>query len=282
MNYAALIFDIVESRHYNERYDIQNILVQSIKYLNEVYGYAIKKAVVPSAGDEFQGLFSNLQTAFLYVRKLQLLIYPIKVRAGIGYGKIKYDIDEWSSSAFDGEAYYAARDAINSIPKRKSNVICFNTNSKYDKYLNLFCLANTEIKSRQSQMVRWIELLADIIFPIKGIQEDIEIYSFILENRAKVIQQESWNKVIGRFREIEPINTNFEFLFNIKAQSEVENDDSKNLYIEDFWLFGMTTYIAQAMDTTRQNIDRYVSLGRVKESRTMDKAIFDLLGEQEW
>ena len=97
-----------------------------------------------------------------------------------------------------------------------------------------------------------------------------------------MIQQESWNKVIGRFREIEPVNTNFEFLFNIKEQSEMENDDSTNLYIEDFWLFGMTTYIAQAMDTTRQNIDRYVSLGRVKESRTMDKAIFDLLGEQKW
>ena len=44
----------------------------------------------------------------------------------------------------------------------------------------------------------------------------------------------------------------------------------------------MSTEIAQIMNTTRQNIDRYVSLGRIKESRTIDKAIFELLGEDIW
>ena len=44
----------------------------------------------------------------------------------------------------------------------------------------------------------------------------------------------------------------------------------------------MSTDIARIMGTTRQNIDRYISLGRIKESRTMDKAIFDLLGEKLW
>ena len=34
------------------------------------------------------------------------------------------------------------------------------------------------------------------------------------------------------------------------------------------------------MNTTRQNIDRYISSGKIKESRTMDKAIFELLGER--
>ena len=79
MKYAAVMFDIVESRRYNDRYDVQNVLMESISYLNRVYGYAIKKEVVSSAGDEFQGLFMNLQTAFLYIRKLQLLIYPINI-----------------------------------------------------------------------------------------------------------------------------------------------------------------------------------------------------------
>lgn len=75
--------------------------------------------MVSSAGDEFQGLFFDLQSAFLYIRKLQILIYPIKLRCGIGYGEIKYDIEEWSSSAFDGEAYYLAREAIISISGKK-------------------------------------------------------------------------------------------------------------------------------------------------------------------
>ena len=43
MKYAAVMFDIVESRRYNDRYDVQNVLMESISYLNWVYGYAIKK-----------------------------------------------------------------------------------------------------------------------------------------------------------------------------------------------------------------------------------------------
>lgn len=282
MRYAAVIFDIIESRRYNDRYDVQNILMESISYLNWVYGDAIKKEVVSSAGDEFQGLFNNLQTAFLYVRKLQLLIYPIKIRCGIGYGDIKYDVEKWTSPAIDGEAYYLCRDAINSIPKRKSNVICFNTASKYDKYLNMFCMSDIEIKAKQSQMVRLIELVADIISPIIPTEEDMNFYDFILKNRIRLIEQESWNRVIGKFREVEALNINFEQLFEIKQTIETKNSPEDTFYMEDFWIHGMSTYIAQIVNTTRQNIDRYVSLGKVKESRTMDKAIYELLGEKIW
>lgn len=276
------MFDIVESRRYNDRYDVQNILMESISYLNSVFGYAIKKEIVPSAGDEFQGLFMDLQTAFLYVRKLQLLIYPIKIRCGIGYGNIKYDVDNWSSPSIDGEAYYLCRDAIDSISKRKTNVICFNTTSKYDKYLNIFCMADIEIKSKQSQTSHLIELIADIIAPIKPIEENIIFYDFILKYRCKLIEQESWNRVNGKVRDMLASNINFNQLYKAMEIIKTKNSSETEFYIEDFWMHGMSTYIAQIINTTRQNVDRYVFLGKIKESRTMDKAIFELLGENIW
>ncbi len=282
MKYAAVMFDIVESRRYNDRYDVQNVLMESIMYLNHVYGYAIKKEVVSSAGDEFQGLFMNLQTAFLYIRKLQLLIYPIKIRCGIGYGAIKYYDKEWESSALDGETFYLCRDAINSIQKKKSNAVCFNTVSKYDKYLNMFCMADAEIKSKQSQMVRLIELIADIISPITPTEENMNFYDFILKNRIKLIQRERWNNVIGKFRERETFDINLEQLIMIKKKMDAKISYENTFYMEDFWMHGMSTYIAQIINTTRQNVDRYVSLGRIKESRTMDRAIYELLGEEIW
>lgn len=282
MKYAAVMFDIVESRRYNDRYDVQNVLMESIMYLNHVYGYAIKKEVVSSAGDEFQGLFMNLQTAFLYIRKLQLLIYPIKIRCGIGYGAIKYYDKEWESSALDGETFYLCRDAINSIQKKKSNAVCFNTVSKYDKYLNMFCMADAEIKSKQSQMVKLIELIADIISPITPTEENMNFYDFILKNRIKLIQRERWNNVIGKFRERETFDINLEQLIMIKKMMDAKISYENTFYMEDFWMHGMSTYIAQIINTTRQNVDRYVSLGRIKESRTMDRAIYELLGEEIW
>lgn len=281
MKYAAVMFDVVDSRRYLERYDIQNILMSSVEYLNNIYSYAIKKPVVSSAGDEFQGLFLDLPSAFLYIRKLQLLIYPIKVRCGIGYGQIKYDKDEWMSSAFDGEAYYLAREAINSINKKKSNAICFNTMSKFDRYLNIFCLSSMEIKSKQSQIARLIELITDIISPIHPSSEHISFYDFILDNRIRVIQQEQWNRVSGRFRDEELLNIDLNYIFESRNHIEENDVDEFAFSMEEFWVRGMSSIVAQAMNTSRQNIDRYVSLGKIKESRTMDKAIYEMLGERE-
>ena len=280
MKYAAVMFDVVDSRRYLERYDVQKVLMSSIEYLNEIYSYAIKKKVVSSAGDEFQGLFLDLSSAFVYIRKLQLLIYPIKVRCGIGYGEIKYDRDEWMSSAFDGEAYYLAREAINSVQKKKSNAICFNTTSQYDKYLNVFCMSSMEIKSKQSQIAHLVELVADIISPIHPTNEDPDFYKFVLDNRIRVIHQEQWNRVRGRYRDEDLLNINLDCVFDARNLSEDNSVNGDNFSIGEFWLRGMSTIIAQAMNTTRQNIDRYVSLGRIKESRTMDKAIYQMLGER--
>lgn len=282
MKYAAIMFDVVESRKYYERYDVQNVLMKCVDYLNAIYRYAIKKDVVSSAGDEFQGLFLDLQSAFLYIRKLQILIYPIKIRCGIGYGEIKYDVEEWSSSAFDGEAYYLARDAIISIGRKKSNTICFNTKSKYDKYLNVLCLSDMRIKSMQSQVAHLIEVIADIMLPIVYREEDRQFYEFILKNRCRLIEQENWNKVSRRYRNTEILNIDYELLFEDREIYTQKKDTELLFYMDEFWAHGMSTEIARIMSTTRQNIDRYISLGRIKESRTMDKAIFELLGEDIW
>ncbi len=280
MKYAALMFDIIESRKYQDRFCIQNILMESITYLNYIYRDGIKKDVIPSAGDEFQGLFTDLQTAFLYARKLQLLIYPIKIRTGIGYGEIKYDVNEWSSSAFDGEAYYLARDAINAVPKRSGNVIFFNTNSSYDKYLNMYCLSIADIKSKQSKIVRWIELLADILMPIKHIDEDIKLYNLILKTRGEMIELKQLSSFSSRTRELEIFNTNFEILFKLRQSYRIADETGKKqLSFNSFWMHGMSTDIAEIMCTSRQNIDRYIILGKVKESRTMDMSIVKLLEE---
>jgi len=282
MKYAAIMFDVIESRKYYERYDVQRLLMECVSYLNDTYRYAIKKDVVSSAGDEFQGLFLDLQSAFLYIRKLQILIYPIKLRCGIGYGEIKYDVEEWLSSAFDGDAYYLARDAIKSIRGKKNNTICINTNSKYDKYVNILCSSDMRVKSMQSQVAHLIELIADIMLPIVCREDDRQFYEFILESRCRLIEQERWNKVDGRYRDIEILNIDYEILFE-NIQRYMQKKDTEYLFcMDEFWAHGMSTEIARIMNTTRQNIDRYILLGRIKESRTMDKEIFELLGEDIW
>lgn len=282
MRYAAVMFDVIESRKYSERYEVQQMLMNCIDYLNGIYRDSIKKEVVSSAGDEFQGLFLDLQSAFVYIRKLQILIYPIKIRCGIGYGEIKYDVEEWTSAAFDGEAYYLARAAIVSIGKQKNNAICFHTKSLYDKYLNVLCSSDMQVKTSQSQTAQLIELVADIMLPLVYREEDKKFYEFILESRQILIEQGQKNKGKGKYRENMILNVEYAFAFENREHYMKKENKEVTFCMDEFWAFGMATEIARIMNTTRQNIDRYISSGKIKESRTMDKAIFELLGEDIW
>lgn len=281
MKYAVLMFDIVDSRKYKKRYEVQQILMNNIKYLNYLFKSEIKKEVVSSAGDEFQGLFLNLKTAYLYIRKLQMLIFPIKLRCGIGYGEIAYDVEKWSSVALDGEAYHLAREALDFLSNKKNNSILFNIDSKYVKYLNALCELDIELKNKQSKISYWIDLLSDVIMPIVSLSENIDFYNSLLANRKELIKSEEWNDLYGGMHEVDINKTNFQYLFAIKEKNLTKVNNDK-FYVKDFWCHGMTTYIANSLNTSRQNIDRYISLGKIKESRKIEKIIYELLGENIW
>ena len=284
MKYVAVMFDVVESRKYKERYLLQDILMQCVQYLNTCYCSDIEKPVISSAGDEFQGLFSSLQAAFQYIRRLQLFIYPVKIRCGIGYGEIKYNNLNWQSSAIDGPAYYAARDAISCISANKNNSVCFNTGTGFDKYINLLCETDMQIKECQSQIARAIELIADLMMPLdkKQNNEDIKFWEQLLQARAHIIETEKWNQVGTRYKNDELLKINVESWIELQNKFVLKNEEAQSFFYDEFWARGMSTEIAQLMNTTRQNIDRYVMQGKIKESRTMDKSIYELLGEKIW
>ena len=65
-----------------------------------------------------------------------MICYPVKIRAGIGYGELAFDNENWKSSELDGEVYHNARYAIESFSGKNSFGIRINTKTKKDKYLN--------------------------------------------------------------------------------------------------------------------------------------------------
>ncbi len=286
MDYCAAIFDIIDSRKYNNRYDVQRVVRDSLEYLNYIFSERIKKKVVFGAGDEFQGLFRDPETAFLYARKLQLLIYPVKIRCGIGFGGIKYYEENWSSTEIDGEAYYNARRAIEEIPKKGSGVIFFNFDTRYDKYLNMYSLANTEIKNKQSQMVKLIELLADIAQPISYNtnflkRENPQFYEKILRLKISLLLEQINLKYSKVYKfENKFIDIDNKLLYEMCYTNCQQIIDDNCLYIDCYWERGLSTLIAEIIGTTRQNIDKHISLGKVKESRNMDGTILMMLGER--
>ena len=289
--YAALIFDVVGSRKLEDRLTAQEDMKDVTELLNYIYKDNMVKEVVCSSGDEFQGLFKNTSSAFAYIRSLQLYLYPIRVRCGIGYGTVKYLEPEWNSNYIDGNAYYNARDAIKAIPgTSSSDLIIFNTQNSMDKIINTILLTGSDLKKNQSGTSKLIELILDFYFPYLETEKTPEI----LERFAKLIKKKNMKKI----EEQKKKKYNFEKDFNFDSiTEEAENFDykrevnfiyeeskilkskDKTLYYDEFLPRGCSTLIAPITLTTRQNINKYITYGNIKVNRNLDGAIFDLLNK---
>lgn len=128
--YGSIMIDIVDSRKYKNRNEIQEFMKCIIVYLNKIFYKSLKKPLMFSAGDEIQGLFYEPLAAYLCVRFCMMICYPVKIRAGIGYGELAFDNENWKSSELDGEVYHNARYAIESFSGKNSFGIRINTKTK--------------------------------------------------------------------------------------------------------------------------------------------------------
>ena len=109
--YFAVLGDIVGSRAHDERASLQDQLRSALRSANGVLP-AIQE-LVPTIGDEFQGLYRDLPAALeatLLVRVT--LIGRADVRFGVGAGDLVLEPGPESPFGQDGPAWWAARDAI--------------------------------------------------------------------------------------------------------------------------------------------------------------------------
>ncbi|MDQ4059266.1 MAG: SatD family protein [Actinomycetota bacterium] len=109
--YFAVLGDIVGSRAHDERASLQDQVRSALRSANGVLP-AIQE-LVPTIGDEFQGLYRDLPAALeatLLVRVI--LIGRADVRFGVGAGDLVLEPGPESPFGQDGPAWWAARDAI--------------------------------------------------------------------------------------------------------------------------------------------------------------------------
>lgn len=292
--YAALIFDVIDSRKIQDRYEVQSELKNVTNFLNYLYNDKIVKDVVCGSGDEFQGLFKTPADAYAYIHSLQLYIHPIRVRCGIGYGSIKYETnkwildDDWLSTDIDGEAYYNARDAINAIPeKNATDVVFFKTNAPIDKTLNTIMLIGAGLKKTQSKTAKLIELIMDFYFPFNqtNINDNhLGTFSEIIKNKIKTIFEdqlkEKYSLNIMKREEfsLHDSGTNIkDLVFNTFYYRKSVKTKGNDYYFEEYYPYGCSTLIAPLTMSSPQNISKTIILGKIKENRNLDGAVFNLL-----
>ncbi|MFV0363776.1 MAG: SatD family protein [Suipraeoptans sp.] len=112
MPYIAIIGDIKDSKKIANRNEVQKKLNKVLEMINETYSKSISANFVITLGDEFQGVLSCGEEIMNILFDIEHNMYPVKIRFGIGIGKITTDINREMSIGADGPGYYKAREAI--------------------------------------------------------------------------------------------------------------------------------------------------------------------------
>lgn len=113
--YTAVIGDIKASRKLEHRGDVQKKLAAILDKINGDYASDIAAKFKITLGDEFQGLLYCSSNVIKIIQFIEMEMYPVQLRYGIGVGEITTDIDPDIPLGADGPAYYHARKAIDHL-----------------------------------------------------------------------------------------------------------------------------------------------------------------------
>lgn len=292
MDYIALIVDIEKSKGYQttDRIEMQSFMNKCIGNLNSLFQEQMKFDVVFSAGDEIQGLFSDVTSAVLYFRLLELMMKPIKIRAGIGVGEWTVKLEEGVSTQQDGPTYHRARKAIEEVKIMKlHNIrICSDTEEDFSQEIlvNHLLNASLPLKNQQIYMQNIVQVIFELLYPMIGDTAILYDYSVIkelicnkLEYRLGAKNGENYwerNKNLkkdrigeGGIAQIKPIYINGDLV-------EVEEIMEKNVAVS----------ISEILRCTRQNVDNIMRRGYVNKIRELDYVALQMTkkiyGRKKW
>ena len=118
-SFVAVIGDIKDSRHLENRKEVQIRLQGLLDCMNEKYKDNIVSKFVITLGDEFQGLLSRGKDILDMINEIRMEMYPVRLRFGIGFGRITTDIRTEMALGADGPGYYCAREAVELLKERE-------------------------------------------------------------------------------------------------------------------------------------------------------------------
>ncbi len=167
--YVAVIGDIKGSKQSSVRSELQKQLKTILSDINMQYSKDIASKFVITLGDEFQGLLKYGGHIMEILETIELRMYPVRIRFGIGVGEITTEINPEMSLGADGPAYYNAREAITRLKEKEKKsksaitdtVMLLGDDKGTEQLLNALLSLLTVIK--QGWTERQVEVIRDYL-----------------------------------------------------------------------------------------------------------------------
>jgi len=150
--YTVVIGDVSGSKQLSgkHRYQTQLFIKSAIIQINEEYKDLIEAPLTITKGDEFQGLFQDLESAYKICLALERSTLPIQIRFGLGLGQI-FKMGSRLPIEMDGAAFHAANEALQLAKKKKMGTAICSQDNQLDNLLNTIFRLMSAIKQKWSE-----------------------------------------------------------------------------------------------------------------------------------
>lgn len=272
-NYVSLIVDIEKSRMYgiDERNEMQNYMFYCVERLNQLFAESMEYEVAFSAGDELQGLFLDATTAVLYFRLLEMLLKPVKLRAGIGVGAWTVKVKNGLSTQQDGPAYHKARKAIEEVHKKQLHNIRIISDDN-DAMANHLINASYNLKNQQIYMQNIVCVIVELLYPFATKRMNLNKYDIV-----KDLLGIKFEYGIGRrnlsYYSYSKRDVLRQYAFNypgIPYADPVLIDGNLDGIEEEITRKNMAVTIANILNCSRQNVETIIKRGNTNKIRELD------------
>jgi len=165
--YIAVIGDIIESKKLEDRYESQIRLKNVLEYVNNRYPRDIESKFMITLGDEFQGLLKTGVHVIDLIEYIQISMFPVQIRFGIGVGKIVTEINQQVPFGADGSAYHNARNMINDLKTAEKKNKMSNANimiASDGDHADTVLLINTILSLCTTLRQKWTDLQREVAF----------------------------------------------------------------------------------------------------------------------
>ncbi len=270
-NYVSLIVDIEKSRMYgiDERNEMQNYMFYCIERLNQLFTESMEYEVAFSAGDELQGLFLDATTAVLYFRLLEMLLKPVKLRAGIGVGAWTVKVKNGLSTQQDGPAYHKARKAIEEVHKKQLHNIRIISDDN-DAMANHLINASYNLKNQQIYMQNIVYVIVELLYPFATKRMNLNKYGIVKDLLGIKFEYGIGRRSLSYHSKRDVLR---QYAFNypeIPYADPVLIDGNLDGIEDEITRKNMAVTIANILNCSRQNVETIIKRGNTNKIRELD------------
>ena len=276
--YCALTVDLKDSRRYppERRNELQSFLIEAAETLTGIFRPALARELSFSGGDELQALFTGPEAAFLCLRLLRRVLFPIPLHAGLGVGEWTTVVPERSTFYQDGTAFHRARAALEQAKRETDYTALLDTGGEGDARLNAVMNAAFLLAEQNTSRQNELALLLEYLYPILPRQEAFDLSPLWGLMRARAgLALFAGEKGIGRqsvFAGKRPES------FAAPVMGLTSWSGMRRCY-HDAHPYGAASAAAEAAGLTRQAVDTALRASKVYAERALALTLRDGLAE---